>query len=70
MSSIFVSLTPGFSRVWTVSRLVKTVSTVFHIMTKIVKTVTCLSRRANTPLKQGVNETEWRTLFRAPKGAN
>jgi hypothetical protein len=67
---LFVSLTPGFSRGWTVRRPVKTVSTVFHVEPETVKTVFNLPGRISTPLKQGVNETEWRTLFCAPKGAN
>ena len=70
MNSIFVSLAPGFSRVWAVSQPVKTVSTVFHIVSETVKTVACLTHHTGTPLKQGANETEWRTLFLAPKGAN
>jgi hypothetical protein len=70
MNSIFVSLAPGFSRVWAVSQPVKTVSTVFHIVSETVKTVACPTLHASTPLKQGANETGWRTLFHASKGAS
>ncbi len=70
MNSIFLSLTPGFSRMWTVGLAVKTVSTVFHIVLETVKTVVCPTRRANTPLKQGANEMEWRTIFGLSKGTS
>jgi hypothetical protein len=70
MNSIFVSLTPGFSRVWTVSKTVITVSTVFCIMLETVKMVACLTLRTSTPLKQGANEMEWRTIFGLPKGTS
>ncbi|MGO9587257.1 MAG: hypothetical protein ACLP2Y_13765 [Limisphaerales bacterium] len=69
MNLDFISLTPGFSRVWTVSQPIKTVSTVFHIMSETVETVARLTRLASTPLKQGANEMEWRTLLCASKGA-
>jgi hypothetical protein len=67
MNSIFVSLTPGFSRVWTIRQPVITVSTVFHIVSETVKTVACPTLRANTPLKQGANEMEYQTFLRAEK---
>jgi 4-hydroxy-3-methylbut-2-en-1-yl diphosphate synthase IspG/GcpE len=70
MNSILVSLTPGFSRVWAVSQPVKTVLTVFHIVSETVKTVACPTCHASTPLKQGANEMEWRTRFGVSKGAN
>ena len=63
MNSIFVSLTHDFSRVWTVRQPVITVSTVFHIVSETVKTVACLTRHANTPLKQGANEMKYQTFF-------
>jgi len=63
MNSILVSLTPGFSRVWTVRQPVITVSTVFHIVSETVKTVACPTRHASTPLKQGANEMEYQTFF-------
>ena len=70
MNSIFVSLTPGFSRVWTVRKPLKTVSTVFHIVSETVKTVACPARHASTPLKQGANEMGWRTIFGLSKGTS
>jgi hypothetical protein len=45
-----------------VSQPVKTVSTVFHIVSETVKTVACLTRRTSTPLKQGANEIEHQTF--------
>ena len=65
MNSIFVPLTPGFSRVWTVRQPGITVSTVFHIMSETVETVACPTRHASTPLKKGANEMEYQTFLRA-----
>jgi len=55
---LFVSLTPGFSRVWQTNSTVKTVSTVFLAGLETVKTVFDALARICTLLKQGVNEMQ------------
>jgi hypothetical protein len=65
MNSILVSLTPGFSRVWTLRQPGITVSTVFHFVSETVETVACPTRQTITPLKQGANEMEYQTFLRA-----